>query len=104
MAQVVDQSSAVIDGYDNTGLPVDHLKLNKFYGPDDDNFQKVANVVKQFVNPELSQSHNSIYGNSPSGLELHEISTTKTKAHILTVTRNNRRMLKSTACYRPRRR
>jgi len=37
----VNERSACIDGHYKLGLPTDHLKINKYYGPDDPSFKYV---------------------------------------------------------------
>jgi len=58
----VNETSACIDGHQKLSLPTDHLKINKYYGPDDPSFKKVypeiwkmaqnaVKVVEQRFNP-----------------------------------------------------
>ncbi|KAL9071941.1 MAG: hypothetical protein Q9161_003873 [Pseudevernia consocians] len=42
---VVDETSACIDGYRKVPLPTDHLKINKFSGPDDPSYLAVYPLI-----------------------------------------------------------
>lgn len=41
--------SACIDGVPRSGFDVKHAMMNKFFRPDDHNFQKIAKVILKFV-------------------------------------------------------
>lgn len=45
----VTETSAVLQGHHFEGLPVDHFELNRFDGPDDGNFRKVARELKKMA-------------------------------------------------------
>jgi hypothetical protein len=66
----VSEKSACIDGHRKLGLPTDHLKINKYCGPDDPCFQNVypairdiaqnaVEKVQQRVNPRTIVQDNS---------------------------------------------
>ncbi|GJD05085.1 pfs domain-containing protein [Colletotrichum higginsianum] len=44
---IVDEASACIPGLDRRGLEADHLKINKYRGPDDRGYQKVSDVIHE---------------------------------------------------------
>ncbi|CCF40392.1 pfs domain-containing protein [Colletotrichum higginsianum] len=44
---IVDEASACIPGLDRRGLEADHLKINKYRGPDDHGYQKVSDVIHE---------------------------------------------------------
>ncbi|KAF9634837.1 hypothetical protein BFW01_g5732 [Lasiodiplodia theobromae] len=46
---LVDMFSACIDGAPRSGFDVKHAMMNKFFRPDDHNFQKIAKVILKFV-------------------------------------------------------
>jgi hypothetical protein len=45
----VNEKSACIDGHRKLGLPTDHLKINKYSGPEDPSFQYVYPIIKQMA-------------------------------------------------------
>lgn len=47
--QVVPQYSEIIDGHEKSALSADHLKLNKYEGPDDQNFIDVASKIRHLA-------------------------------------------------------
>lgn len=66
----MSEKSACIDGHHRLGLPTDHLKVNKYDGPDDPSFQSVypairdmaqnaVEVVQQRLSPRVIACDNS---------------------------------------------
>ncbi|KAI0890819.1 hypothetical protein F4806DRAFT_485147 [Annulohypoxylon nitens] len=45
----VGQTSGTLDGYDMEPLPLDHFQMNKFQGPDDDNYSAVRCVILRMI-------------------------------------------------------
>ncbi len=43
--KVVDETSACIDDYRKVPLPTDHLKINKFSGPDDPSYVAIYPLI-----------------------------------------------------------
>ncbi|KAG8530778.1 uncharacterized protein KY384_004135 [Bacidia gigantensis] len=52
---VVDKSSAVIPGRPHGVLNLNHVELNKYRSEDDQNYQKVCDVIKQLANQRSDQ-------------------------------------------------
>jgi hypothetical protein len=48
-SQVVDETSACLDGHHKLPLPTDHLKLNKFSGTDDNSFRYVYPHIQRMA-------------------------------------------------------
>ncbi|KHN94745.1 Peroxisomal targeting signal 1 receptor [Metarhizium album ARSEF 1941] len=46
---IVPESSACIDGHHRIALNTDHLKINKFYGPDDPSFKRIYPHIVRMV-------------------------------------------------------
>ena len=46
---MVNEKSACIDGHRKLGLPTDHLKINKYSGPQDPSFQCVYPAIKEMA-------------------------------------------------------
>ena len=51
----MDETSACIDGHRKVPLPTDHLKINKFSGPDDPSYTVVSPVIVR-----MAQDANSV--------------------------------------------
>jgi hypothetical protein len=46
---VVNEKSACIDGHRKLGLPTDHLKINKYSGPEDPSFNYVYPAIREMA-------------------------------------------------------
>ena len=42
---IVDEKSAILDGCESYGLPLDHYQLNKFSDPEDGNWKQLSGVI-----------------------------------------------------------
>ena len=45
----MEEKSACIDGHRKLGLPTDHLKINKFTGREDPNYNYVYPIIKEMA-------------------------------------------------------
>ncbi|XDG03867.1 hypothetical protein ABKA04_003482 [Annulohypoxylon sp. FPYF3050] len=45
LSLVVGQTSGTLDGHGKEALPLDHFQMNKFQGPDDDNYKSVLRQI-----------------------------------------------------------
>lgn len=53
MIQVVDENSACLDGHSRWPLPTDHLRLNKFEGPNDQAYIDISSILVRWVREKL---------------------------------------------------
>ena len=65
--QVVDEQSACIDGYEKVPLPTDHIKINKYAGPEDPSYMLVfpklvaiASTAVEAVQKRLKRLYSTI--------------------------------------------
>jgi hypothetical protein len=47
--KVVEEKSACIDGHRKEALPTDHLKINKYCGPEDPSYKIVYPFIKEMA-------------------------------------------------------
>jgi hypothetical protein len=47
--QVVEERSACIDGHRKEALPTDHLKINKYEGPEDPSYKIVYPIIREMT-------------------------------------------------------
>ena len=47
--KVVEEKSACIDGHRKEALPTDHLKINKYCGPEDPSYKTVYPIIKEMI-------------------------------------------------------
>jgi hypothetical protein len=67
--QVVEQSSAVIEGRISDGLTTDHAGLNKYYNDKDPNLIKIANALASMAHSAKVKLEGAT--KSPQGTEKH---------------------------------
>ena len=74
---MVDKLSAVIPGRPHAVLNLDHMELNKFNSEDDQNYQKVCEVIQHMVNQKTyslpfnpnDELHDTLEGKPGQGLD-----------------------------------
>ena len=47
--KVVGEKNACIDGHRKEALPTDHLKINKYEGPEDPSYKIVCPIIKEMT-------------------------------------------------------
>lgn len=60
-AQVVNEKSACIDGHRKVGLPTDHLKINKYCGPEDPSYQYVYPIIMEMAESAVEKVQHRLY-------------------------------------------
>lgn len=51
---IVDEKSAILDGCESYGLPLDHYQLNKFSDPEDGNWRELSEVITNLCDDALT--------------------------------------------------
>ncbi|PQE28651.1 vegetative incompatibility het-e-1 protein [Rutstroemia sp. NJR-2017a WRK4] len=54
---IVDEKSAILDGCESYGLPLDHYQLNKFSDPEDGNWRELSEVIADLCDNTLIHSN-----------------------------------------------
>jgi hypothetical protein len=67
--QVVEQSSAIIEGRLSDGLTVNHSALNKYTSDQDPNLIKIGKVVAEMVHSSILKIGNAT--SVPQGMRMH---------------------------------
>jgi hypothetical protein len=67
--QVVEQSSAIIEGRLSDGLTVNHSALNKYTSDQDPNLIKIGKVVAKMAHSSRLKIENAI--SVPHGMQMH---------------------------------
>jgi len=57
----VDEKSACIDGHRKVPLPTDHLKINKYSGPNDPSYMMVHPVIVEMSRLAVEKVHGRLY-------------------------------------------
>ncbi|KAJ8058482.1 hypothetical protein OCU04_012670 [Sclerotinia nivalis] len=52
---IVDEKSAILDGCERYGLPLDHYQLNKFSDPKDGNWRELSDVITNLCDSALQE-------------------------------------------------
>ncbi|EDN94245.1 predicted protein [Sclerotinia sclerotiorum 1980 UF-70] len=60
---IVDEKSAILDGCERYGLPLDHYQLNKFSDPKDGNWRELSDVITNLCDNAHQELANRKSGN-----------------------------------------
>ncbi|EDN93035.1 hypothetical protein SS1G_08900 [Sclerotinia sclerotiorum 1980 UF-70] len=60
---IVDEESAILDGFERYGLPLDHYQLNKFSDPKDGNWRELSDVITNLCDNAQQELANRKSGN-----------------------------------------
>ncbi|APA08684.1 hypothetical protein sscle_04g034540 [Sclerotinia sclerotiorum 1980 UF-70] len=67
---IVDEKSAILDGCERYGLPLDHYQLNKFSDPKDGNWRELSDVITNLCDNAHQELANRKNGNG-NGYEIN---------------------------------